>query len=168
MFFYLPPFKPITLFQQQKRVIRKCRSLLKFLTAQKWLILGVKLESLEAQLRPVEQLDKRPPWKAEGRTIQEQLSRSRDWMPIVREVWLTNLKCSNLVANKWPNLPDKWMNNIVWRVVFLAYFFWLLKRSKSRWRDSVRKTSGMVVRSTACIYSAQTCDFRSFIEISGV
>jgi len=31
----------------------------------------VKLESLEAQLRPVEQLDKRPHWQAEGRTMQE-------------------------------------------------------------------------------------------------
>ena len=31
----------------------------------------VKLAYLEAQLRPFEQLDKRPPWKAEGRTMQE-------------------------------------------------------------------------------------------------
>ncbi|MEP3828381.1 MAG: hypothetical protein ABJM47_09825 [Lentilitoribacter sp.] len=46
----------------------------------------VKLDSLEAQLRPVEQLDKRPPWTAEGRTMQEQLSRSRDWVPIIRDV----------------------------------------------------------------------------------
>jgi hypothetical protein len=29
------PFEPDTLFQQQKRVARKCRSLLKFLIAQK-------------------------------------------------------------------------------------------------------------------------------------
>ena len=46
----------------------------------------VKLDSLEAQLRPVEQLDKRPPWTAEGRTMQEQLSRSRDWVLIIRDV----------------------------------------------------------------------------------
>jgi hypothetical protein len=46
----------------------------------------VKLESLEAQLRPVEQLDKRPHRQAEGRTMQEQLSRSRDWVLIIREV----------------------------------------------------------------------------------
>jgi hypothetical protein len=31
----------------------------------------VKLDSLEAQLRPVEHLDRRPPWTAEGRTMQE-------------------------------------------------------------------------------------------------
>jgi hypothetical protein len=46
----------------------------------------VKLDLLEARLRPVEQLDRRPPWKAEGRTMQEQLSRSRDWVPIIRDV----------------------------------------------------------------------------------
>jgi len=50
-------------------------------SAQKGLFLGqmtwVKLVFLEARLRPVEQLDKQPPWKAEGRTMQEQLSRSR-------------------------------------------------------------------------------------------
>jgi len=46
----------------------------------------VKLVYLEARLRPVEQLDKRPPWKSEGRTMQEQLSRSRDWVPIIRDV----------------------------------------------------------------------------------
>jgi hypothetical protein len=46
----------------------------------------MKLPSLEAQLRPVEQLDKRPPWKAEGRTMQEQLSRSRDWVLIIMHV----------------------------------------------------------------------------------
>ena len=46
----------------------------------------VKLDYLEAQLRPVEQLDRRPPWTAGGRTIQEyragapvvEKSRSRD------------------------------------------------------------------------------------------
>jgi hypothetical protein len=52
----------------------------------------VKLDFLEARLRPVEQLDKRPPWKAEGRTMQEQLSRSRDWVLIITEVRVTNLK----------------------------------------------------------------------------
>jgi hypothetical protein len=31
----------------------------------------VKLDSLEAPLRPVEQLDRRPPCKAEGRAMQE-------------------------------------------------------------------------------------------------
>jgi hypothetical protein len=55
-----------------------------------WYLAGqftwVKLDSLEARLRPVEQLDKRPPWKAEGRTMQEQLSRSRDWVPIIMDV----------------------------------------------------------------------------------
>jgi hypothetical protein len=40
MVFVLNPFKPATLFQQQKRVARKCRSLLKFLTAQKGLFYG--------------------------------------------------------------------------------------------------------------------------------
>jgi hypothetical protein len=33
---------------------------------------------LEAQLHSGEQLDKRPPWKVEGRTMEEQLSRGRD------------------------------------------------------------------------------------------
>ena len=45
----------------------------------------VKLDSLEAQLSPVEHHDKRPPWKAEGRTMQEQLSRCRDWVPIIMD-----------------------------------------------------------------------------------
>jgi hypothetical protein len=45
----------------------------------------VKLDSLEARLRSVEQLDKRTPWKAEGRTMQEQLSRSRDWVSIIMD-----------------------------------------------------------------------------------
>jgi hypothetical protein len=44
-------------------------------SAENGLFLGqmarVKLVSLEAPLRPVEQLDRRPPWKVEGRTIQE-------------------------------------------------------------------------------------------------
>jgi hypothetical protein len=35
MVFVSNPFEPVTLFQQQKRVTRKCRSLQKFLTAQK-------------------------------------------------------------------------------------------------------------------------------------
>ena len=39
----------------------------------------MKLDSLETPLRPVEQPDKRPPWKAEGRTMQEQLSRRQVW-----------------------------------------------------------------------------------------
>jgi hypothetical protein len=43
----------------------------KVFNRKKWLILGVKLEYLEAQRRPVEQLNKRPPWTAEGRTMQE-------------------------------------------------------------------------------------------------
>jgi hypothetical protein len=34
MVFVSTPFEPDTLFQQQKRVSRKCRSLLKFLTAK--------------------------------------------------------------------------------------------------------------------------------------
>ena len=55
----------------------------------KRLILGVKRVSLEARLRPVEQLDRRPPWKAEGRTMQEQLSRSRAWVPIIMDVRVT-------------------------------------------------------------------------------
>jgi len=38
----------------------------------------VKLVFLIARLRSVKQLNKRPPWTAEGRTMQEQLSRSRD------------------------------------------------------------------------------------------
>jgi hypothetical protein len=46
----------------------------------------VKLDYLEAQLRPVEHLDRRPPWMAEGRTMQEQLSRSRDWVRIIGRV----------------------------------------------------------------------------------
>ncbi|GAC19405.1 hypothetical protein GARC_2439 [Paraglaciecola arctica BSs20135] len=37
MVFASDPFEPVTLFQQQKRVTRKCRSLPKFLTAQKGL-----------------------------------------------------------------------------------------------------------------------------------
>ena len=52
----------------------------------------VKLVFLEALLRPVEQLDKRPPWTAEGRTMQEQLSRRRDWVPIIMDVRVTKLK----------------------------------------------------------------------------
>jgi hypothetical protein len=40
MVFVSNPFEPDTLFQQQKRVSRKCRSLLKFLTAQKDLVYG--------------------------------------------------------------------------------------------------------------------------------
>jgi hypothetical protein len=40
MVFVSNPFEPATLFQQQKRVARKCRSLLKFLTAQKDLFYG--------------------------------------------------------------------------------------------------------------------------------
>jgi hypothetical protein len=40
MVFDLNPFKPVTLFQQQKRVTRKCRSLPKFLTAKNGLFLG--------------------------------------------------------------------------------------------------------------------------------
>ncbi|MFT5900660.1 MAG: hypothetical protein ACI97K_003332 [Glaciecola sp.] len=32
----------------------------------------VLLDSLEARLCPVDYLDKRPPWKAEGRTMQDQ------------------------------------------------------------------------------------------------
>jgi hypothetical protein len=59
MVFDLNLFKPDTLFSTAKnRVSRKMPPLLKFLTAKKWLILGVKLESLEAPLRLVEQLDK--------------------------------------------------------------------------------------------------------------
>jgi hypothetical protein len=45
----------------------------------------VKLDNLEAQLRPFEQLDKLQPWtveggrwKVEGGTMQEQLSRNRE------------------------------------------------------------------------------------------
>jgi hypothetical protein len=42
-------------------------------SAKNGLFLGqtpwVKLVLLEARIRPVEQLDKRPPWKAEGRTM---------------------------------------------------------------------------------------------------
>jgi hypothetical protein len=34
-------------------------------------MIWVKLAFLEVLLRPVEQLDKRPPWKAEDRTMQE-------------------------------------------------------------------------------------------------
>ena len=40
MVFVSNPFEPATLFQQQKRVARKYRSLLKFLTAQKDLVYG--------------------------------------------------------------------------------------------------------------------------------
>jgi hypothetical protein len=57
----------------------------------------VKLDSLEARLRPASHLDKRPPWKAEGRTMQEQLSRSRDWVPIIMDVQMTTLKLSHQV-----------------------------------------------------------------------
>jgi hypothetical protein len=46
----------------------------------------VKLDSLEAKLRLVEQLDRRPPGTAEGRIMQQQLSRSRDWVPIIMDV----------------------------------------------------------------------------------
>ena len=40
MVFVSNPFEPATFFQQQKRVARKCRSLPKFLTAQKDLVYG--------------------------------------------------------------------------------------------------------------------------------
>jgi hypothetical protein len=40
MVFDSRPNEPVTLFQQQKIVTRKCRSLLKFLTAQKDLVYG--------------------------------------------------------------------------------------------------------------------------------
>jgi hypothetical protein len=50
---------------------------------------------LEARLRPVEQLDKRPTWMLEGRITHEQLSRSRDWVPIIMDERVTRLKCLN-------------------------------------------------------------------------
>jgi hypothetical protein len=40
MVFVSNPFEPVTLFQQQKIVTRKCRSLQKFLTAKNGLFLG--------------------------------------------------------------------------------------------------------------------------------
>jgi hypothetical protein len=40
MVFVSNPFEPDTLFQQQKKVSRKCRSLLKFFTAKNGLFLG--------------------------------------------------------------------------------------------------------------------------------
>jgi hypothetical protein len=45
----------------------------------------VKLVFLEARIRPVEHFDKRLPWTAEGRTMLEPLSRSRDWVLIIRD-----------------------------------------------------------------------------------
>jgi hypothetical protein len=60
----------------------------------------VKLVFLEARLRPVEQLDTRPPWKAEGRTMQEQLARSRDWVPIIMEVRVTKSKRLHLIGKE--------------------------------------------------------------------
>ncbi|MFT6990178.1 MAG: hypothetical protein ACJASL_002156 [Paraglaciecola sp.] len=63
----------------------------------------VKLIFLEAQLRPVEQLDKRPPWKAEGRTMQEQLSRRRDWVLIIRDMQVTKIKRSQRVGKNIRN-----------------------------------------------------------------
>jgi hypothetical protein len=41
---------------------------------------------LEARLRPVEQLDNRPPWNVEGRKMQEKPSKIRDWVPIIGRV----------------------------------------------------------------------------------
>jgi hypothetical protein len=61
----------------------------------------VKLDYLEAQLHPVEQLDKRPPWTAEGRTMQEQLSRRRAWVHIIMEVSVPN---TNYVATQMTSL----------------------------------------------------------------
>jgi hypothetical protein len=52
----------------------------------------VKLVFVAAPQRPAEQLDKRPPWTAEDRTMQEQLSRSRDWVHIIKDVYLTTDK----------------------------------------------------------------------------
>jgi hypothetical protein len=46
----------------------------------------VKLNFLEARFRPLEHLDKRSLWSEEGRTLQEQLSRSRDRVRIVMDV----------------------------------------------------------------------------------
>jgi len=60
----------------------------------------VKLGSLEALLHPAEHLDRRPPWTAEGRTMQEQLSRSRDWVPIIMDVRNTKLKCVHQALTK--------------------------------------------------------------------
>jgi|TARA_R110000868_G_scaffold41345_4_gene141416 hypothetical protein len=56
----------------------------------------VKLVFLAASQRPTEQLDKRPPWKAEGRTMQEQLSRSRAWVHIIKDVYLTTKKLKRM------------------------------------------------------------------------
>jgi hypothetical protein len=74
----------------------------KVFNRKKQLILGVQLDFLEARLGPVEQLDKRPPWTAEGRTMQEQLSRRRAWVHIIMEVPVTN---TNYVAAQMASLP---------------------------------------------------------------
>lgn len=85
-----------------------------------WYLVGqftwVKLDFLEAWLRPVEQFDKRPPCKVEERIMQEKQagaplvnkSKSRKFekskllrgnrMPIIMDVWLTNSKYLNLAG----------------------------------------------------------------------
>ncbi|PKG99753.1 hypothetical protein CXF95_07940 [Paraglaciecola sp. MB-3u-78] len=52
------------------------------------------------RLRPVEQLDKRPAWMQESRITQEQLSRSRDWVPIIMDVRVTKLKHLHQVGHE--------------------------------------------------------------------
>jgi len=74
-----------------KDVLCKMPLATKVLNRTKRLILGGHLDFLEARLCPVEQLDKRPPWKAESRTMQEQLSRTRAWVHIIMDVPVTNI-----------------------------------------------------------------------------
>jgi hypothetical protein len=79
--------------QQQKiEYSEKCRSPDMFFIQLSGKFSRVKRAYLEAQLRPVEQLDKRPPWKV--RKVEQcrstglalQLSRRRVWVPIIMEV----------------------------------------------------------------------------------
>ena len=90
--FQTNPFVQPTFLLQQKKVGKKGRSRAMLFIQLLLQLSRVQLDSLEARLRPVEQPDKRPPWKAEGRTMQEQLSSRQVWVPIIMDVLLTNLK----------------------------------------------------------------------------
>lgn len=52
----------------------------------------MKLDPLEAQLRPVEHLDKRHELILKGKIPQQKVSVSQDWMPFNIDVQLTYLK----------------------------------------------------------------------------
>jgi hypothetical protein len=64
---------------------------------------------------------------------------------IIREVWLTNLKCLNLGAKEGLNLTNNWMKNIVSERLFLPTFFGCRKKVWSLGKDANRKTAWMQV-----------------------